>query len=86
MSTFKESIKPFGIKYKFWYIIKNWSEDEILEFLRDDIFGSKDFTLSFEEAKEKYNNSLGVWQSMYTIDYIMTLEDQQELYKILQNY
>ncbi len=66
--------------------MKNWSDEEILVFLQDDIFNSKDFTLSFEEAKEKCNNSLGVWKSIYTIDSIMSIEDQQELYRILQNY
>lgn len=81
MSSFKESIEPFGIKYKFWFAIKNWSEEDILEFLKEDIFHCKDFTLSFEEAKTKCNQSLGK-----SIDTMMPIDDQKKLYSILQAF
>ena len=74
MSTFKDSIKPFGIKYKFWFAIKNWSDEDIVEFLQEDIF-------NFEEVKIKCNESLGK-----SIDTIMSIDDQMELYRILQEY
>ena len=81
MTSFKNSIQPFGIKYKFWFAIKNWSDEDIMEFLQEDIFNCSDFTLSFEEAKIKCNESLGK-----SIDTIMSVDDQRELYRILQTY
>ena len=81
MTSFKNSIQPFGIKYKFWFAIKNWSDEDILEFLQEDIFNCSDFILSFEEAKIKCNESLGK-----SIDTIMSVDDQRELYRILQTY
>ena len=81
MSSFKDSIKPFGIKYKFYFAIRNWSDQDIVEFLQDDVFNCKDFTLNFEEAKIKCNESLGK-----SIDTIMSVDDQRELYRILQTY
>jgi len=79
MSSFKESIKPFGIKYKFWFAIKDWTDEDIKDFLREDIFNCNDFNLTFEEAKVKCNESLGK-----LIDTVMQVEDQKELYTILQ--
>jgi hypothetical protein len=81
MSTFKECIKPFGIKYKFWFAIKNWSDQDIVEFLQEDIFNCKDFTLTFDEAKIKCNESLGK-----SIDTVMAVDDQRELYRSLQTF
>ena len=81
MSTFKDSIKPFGIKYKFWFAIRNWSDEDIVEFLQEDVFNCKDFTLSFDDAKIKCNQSLGK-----SIDTIMNIDDQKELYRILQEF
>ena len=81
MSTFKDSIKPFGIKYKFWFAIKNWSDEDIFEFLQEDVFNCKDFKLSFDDAKIKCNESLGK-----SIDTIMSVDDQMELYRILQAF
>ena len=80
MSTFKESIQPFGIKYKFWFAIRNWSDQDIREFLQEDVFCCKDFNLTFEEAKIKCDESLGK-----SIDTVMSVDDQKELYRILQN-
>ena len=81
MTSFKNSIQPFGIKYKFWFAIKNWSDEDIMEFLQEDIFNCSDFKLTFEEAKIKCNESLGK-----SIDTIMSVDDQRELYRILQTY
>ena len=81
MSTFKESIKPFGIKYKFWFAIKNWSDQDIREFLQEDVFNCKDFNLTFEQAKIKCDESLGK-----SIDTVMNVDDQKELYRILQEF
>ena len=81
MSTFKDSIKPFGIKYKFWFAIKNWSDQDIVEFLQENVFNCSNFTLNFEEAKIKCNESLGK-----SIDTVMNIDDQKELYRILQTF
>ena len=81
MTSFKNSIQPFGIKYKFWFAIRDWSDEDIMEFLQEDIFNCSDFILSFEEAKIKCNESLGK-----SIDTIMSVDDQRELYRILQTY
>jgi len=52
-----------------------------LKFLQEDIFNCKDFKLTFEEAKIKCNESLGK-----SIDTIMSVDDQMELYRILQAF
>jgi hypothetical protein len=60
---------------------KNWSDEDIMEFLQEDILIVKTFKLTFEEAKIKCNESLGK-----SIDTVMSVDDQRELYRILQTY
>lgn len=81
MPTFKEEIEPIAIKNKFWFAIKRMSDEEILEFLKEDVFICDDLTLDFDEAKERCELCLGA-----SLDKMMSKQDQIALYMILQKY
>jgi hypothetical protein len=76
--SFKSQIEPYAKKHKFNYFIKNMSDQEIFEFLKEDIFNCESLDLSFEEAKAK---CLTVCVSL---DQLISEEDQKGLFDILQ--
>jgi hypothetical protein len=79
--TFKSKIEAIGIRCKFWFVIKNMSDDDIIEFLKEDIFHCDDLTISFDEAKKRCEQTLGK-----SLDGFISKDDQEELYNILQEY
>ena len=79
--NFKQKIEPIAIRNKFWFSIKTMEDTDILDFLKEDIFECEDFNLSFEDAKKNCENSLGK-----SLDTMISLDDQKELYKILQEH
>lgn len=78
---FKKKIESIAIRNKFWFSIKNMSDSDILDFLKEDIFECEDFNLSFEEVKRNCEKSLGK-----SLDTMISLVDQKELYRILQEH
>jgi hypothetical protein len=80
MTNFKEQLKPMADKYKFWYFINDMDDDEIIDFLIEEVFGTKDFkNITFEQAKEKCN-------SVCSLDSIIEKDDQKKLFDILQQF
>ena len=78
---FKQKIESIAIRNKFWFSIKNMSDSDLLDFLKEDIFECDNFNLSFEEVKRNCEKSLGK-----SLDNMISLDDQKELYRILQEH
>lgn len=79
--NFREKIQPIAIRNKFWFSIKNMNDQDILDFLKEDIFECDDFNLPFEDAKKNCEKSLGK-----SLDKLISLDDQKELYRILREH
>ena len=80
MTDFKNKILPIAKKYKFAYFINDMDDDEIIEFIAEEVFLTKDFkSMTFEQAKAKCEN-------LRSLDSMIDKDDQEKLYEILQRY
>jgi hypothetical protein len=81
MTTFKQELTPLAKKYKFYYFIDDMEDDEIIDFLADEVFGTKDFkNFTFEQAKEKCKSIGG------SLDSMIEEADQKVLFLMLQKH
>jgi hypothetical protein len=80
MTTFKQEITHLAKKYKFYYFIDDLNDDEIIDFLASEVFGTKDFKdFTFEEAKERC-------KSIGSLDSMIEENDQKLLFQMLQKH
>lgn len=78
--TFKQELKPLAKKYKFSYFIDDMQDYEIIDFIADELFGTKDFqNLTFEQAKEKC-------KTVCNMDDLIETDDQKTLFEMLKRY
>lgn len=78
-SEFKQKLKPICLRNKCWFAIKRMPDEEIIDFLKEDVFHTDDLSLDFDEAKKKCDEYL-----KKNINCAISLEDQRELYDIMQ--
>ena len=78
-SEFKQKLKPICLRNKCWFAIKRMPDEEIIDFLKEDVFCTNDLTMDFDEAKKKCEEYLNK-----NINCTISLEDQRELYEIMQ--
>lgn len=77
---FKSEIEPYAKKHKFMFFIKNMSDKEIFDFLKEDIFNCDKIDMTFEEAKDKCK------LVCRSIDSMIPIDDQKSLYDIMIKY
>jgi hypothetical protein len=81
MTTFKQELTPLAKKYKFYYFIDDLNDDEIIDFLASEVFGTKDFkNFTFEQAKGKIKSIGG------SLDSMIEEADQKVLFLMLQKH
>ena len=78
-SELKQKLKPICLRNKCWFAIKRMPDEEIIDFLKEDVFHTDDLTMDFDEAKKKCEEYL-----KKNINCTISLEDQRELYEIMQ--
>ena len=79
-NPFKKAVLPLAKKHKFYFVIQDMDDEEIIEFIADEILGSTDFkTMSFEEAKAKC-------EKLYSVDKFIPVADQKSLFTLMQTY
>jgi len=79
--SFKEELTPLAQKHKFYWFIKDMDDQEIFEFIEEEIFDSAilDQTVTFEEVREKCKEKCDV-------DSMLPIADQQELFDLLKKF
>lgn len=80
-SEFKQKLKPICLRNKCWFAIKRMPDEEIIDFLKEDVFFTEDLSMDFDEAKEKCEAYLNK-----NLDSAISPEDQRELYEIMQKF
>jgi hypothetical protein len=81
MTTFKQELTPLAKKYKFYYFIDDLNDDEIIDFLASEVFGTKYFKdFTFEEAIQKCKSIGG------SLDSMIEESDQRLLFQMLQKH
>lgn len=83
-TSLKEALLPTAKKFKFSFLIKDMDDEDIVEFIEEELFDCK-FTksMTFEEAKAK---ALSSSELSLDLDAMVSLKEQKELFDIVHRH